>query len=787
MDARVLEAQQWVNTTYTGVVGYVRAPEDGRTGWPTMYSLTRALQHELGITTLSDAFGPTTLGRLEARGGVPLTEANHNIIKIIQSACYCKGYDPGGINGAFGLPTQLAVTSLMLNAGLGDRLGGVVRPKVMKALLTMDAYVLLAGGTDSVRSIQQWLNGRYISRKNFFVIPCDGIFSRDVQKALYLAIQFELGLTDDQATGVFGPSTQSGLSAHPLTQGDSGIFVNIFSAAMVFNRARLSGGGVYSEFTSTFGPPLAAAVRDFQSFSELPITGAGDYPTWCQLLVSTGDPDRPGTAADMISTITDARALALRAAGYRMVGRYLDEKPGGTLNKKIQPGELATIFANGLRVFPISQYYGGAVSYFTYSQGFQDAAGAHAAAVRYGFNTGTVIYFAVDYDATQAEIDSNIVPYFNGVVAGLADRGKKYIHGVYGSRNVCAEVTGRTYARWSFVSGMSTGFSGNMGFALPENWAFNQIQTRTVGTGTGLVEIDKDVYKAGTDTASASVNEPSAPADAFVAYVRQLYDLAVSYGGTRPPSQLVMEFLRSDIYANAPWRALIGDVDRAFINHVKSVGIIEIHEVRDPFYGIDLHVNHLAASCNGVYLTGQPAGTGTSRGDVAGWGGDWLTFYGEWRRDSASFASGLTYCNERLAKVDGNGTFKLRDLIEDADAYNMAMRVRAGANIADEVAATYLGAGYLTRFRRFFAGRFGGAFNAKAIAADMLRPNIDVIIEGGRTWLIQSTGGSPTIMPEFLPSESFDGFCQGLSDMLLARVGMEGARAKIWVARKGEE
>jgi peptidoglycan hydrolase-like protein with peptidoglycan-binding domain len=272
VDLRVLEAQQWVNTTYTGVVGYVRAPEDGRTGWPTMYSLTRALQHELGITTLSDAFGPTTLGRLETRGGVPLTETNHNIIKIIQSACYCKGYDPGGINGLFGLPTQFAVTSLMSNAGLGNQLGGVVRPKVMKALLNMDAYVLVAGGTESVRSIQQWLNGRYTSRRNFFVIPCDGIFSRDVQKALYLAIQFELGMTDDQATGVFGPGTQAGLKTHTLAQGDSGISVNIFSAAMVFNRARLNTGGVYSDFTGIFGAALAAAVRDFQSFSELPDT-----------------------------------------------------------------------------------------------------------------------------------------------------------------------------------------------------------------------------------------------------------------------------------------------------------------------------------------------------------------------------------------------------------------------------------------------------------------------------------------------------------------------------------
>lgn len=29
MDAKVLEAQEWVNATYGGIAGYERAPEDG--------------------------------------------------------------------------------------------------------------------------------------------------------------------------------------------------------------------------------------------------------------------------------------------------------------------------------------------------------------------------------------------------------------------------------------------------------------------------------------------------------------------------------------------------------------------------------------------------------------------------------------------------------------------------------------------------------------------------------------------------------------------------------------
>src|SRR5882724_2813610 len=197
---------------------------------------------------------------------------------------------------------------------------------------------------------------------------------------------------------------------------------------------------VYSGFTDSYDAHLTDAVRKFQQFSELPVNGNADFATWCQALVSTGDPDRPASACDGITTITDARAKALYAAGYRYVGRYLDERPSSKpLNKRIQPGELDTIFGNGLRVFPLSQYYGGAVAYFTWDQGFKDAQDAHDAAVGYGFATGTIVYFAVDYDATQDQIDSNIIPYFRGVVSGLADKGKKYIHGVYASRNVCAE------------------------------------------------------------------------------------------------------------------------------------------------------------------------------------------------------------------------------------------------------------------------------------------------------------------------------------------------------------
>jgi peptidoglycan hydrolase-like protein with peptidoglycan-binding domain len=46
---------------------------------------------------------------------------------------------------------------------------------------------------------------------------------------------------------------------------------------------------------------------------------------------------------------------------------------------------------------------------------------------------------------------------------------------------------------------MSSGFSGNLGYPLPTNWAFDQISTLTVGSGTGAIEIDNNIA-SGRDT-----------------------------------------------------------------------------------------------------------------------------------------------------------------------------------------------------------------------------------------------------------------------------------------------
>ncbi|MEU9955882.1 glycoside hydrolase domain-containing protein [Streptomyces sp. NPDC050982] len=495
-DEMVRLAQRFVNTTYNNgaTLGISKLDENGVTGWPVMYALTRALQYEMGITALSDSFGPTTLATIGSKYGKldETTVPSANFARIIQSALYCKGYDGGEIDGKYNDRVKAAVEKLNQNMGVSATYpGSSLWPKVVKGLFNMDAYVTIGGGSDTIRSIQQWLNGRYILRKDFYVIPCDGYHSRDVAKSMLFAIQYELGMADGTANGVFGPGTQSGLKSHTVSNGTTGVWAQLFTAAMILNKRNVP----FGNFTST----VQSGVESFQSFVKLPVTGNGDFPTWASLLVSYGDQSRPGTACDGVTMITPPRAQALKAAGYQYIGRYLFNPSTTSLpEKQIQPGELATIKEAGLRCFPIFQTWSRSADYFSYNQGTSDAFKAIDWAQYHGFKPGTIIYFAVDYDAMDGEVTEYIVPHFRGVMRTIGEN-SSYGVGVYGPRNVCQRIADAGYSATSFVSDMSSGFSGNLGYPMPTNWAFDQIATITVGSGTGSIEIDKNIA-SGRDT-----------------------------------------------------------------------------------------------------------------------------------------------------------------------------------------------------------------------------------------------------------------------------------------------
>lgn len=497
-DPPVYYAQVWLNETYGNISNWVTLAEDGLTGQGTMGGLVRALQHEIG-TGVDGGFGAGTEAAFESfyssTGGQLqlIMSSENNMNNIVKAALWCKGYY-GYVNynydGHIDQTTFDGLEMLKEDAGIDGLLGwGVISAKLMKSLLSMDQFVLVesAGGKSDIREIQQYLNanfGDYIG-----IIPCDGIYQRSMNEALIKRLQYIEGQRGSAVDGIFGSGTQSLLpilndSNHPAEA------VRLFNFCLTCNGYNSSG----TAWTSDVKTQACA----FQSRYLIAETGNGDVDTWMALLLSKGNPNRAAQGCDCATILDEAKANALYAAGYRYVGRYLSGTVGSdpsVLSKAMTKSEMTAIFNAGLRIFAIFQEGVPSLQRYTYELGKEDATKAISAAKSLDIPMREYIYFAVDYDVLDGYISSTVKPYFEGIYEVFEDNGHIYNIGIYGSRNVCSRICSEYgLASSCFVGDMSTGFSGNMGFPLPECWAFDQFHEYSFSYNNGLMSfpLDKD-------------------------------------------------------------------------------------------------------------------------------------------------------------------------------------------------------------------------------------------------------------------------------------------------------
>jgi len=503
-DYRKADAQKWLNSTYSGRSGFVPVTEDGISAGTLLFKgFVRALQFEIGLEKLgvSEAdgnFGPDTFKTCPTiqEGNV---DTVNNFVKLIQHALFCKGYNTGAVTGNFGKKTVEAILELKCHALGFDEEDSSVTPLWFKAILNSDSYICVNHGDPQIRSIQQHLNRNY----NLYtgIISCDGHYLRGTNRALIFALQAEEGMTVGTANGNFGPETTEKC---PTISAESRVnLIKILQSALYVNGFKGAINGVYDAGT-------VANVKSFQSFVCLPETGVANMPTVKALLTSCGDTSRPAKACDCSVQLTYPKALALRDKGYECVGRYLTGFVGRGIHrrpKNLTAQELSFIFQAGLRVFPIYQDGGWYPEYFSggADTGERDGKTAVEAAKLINLPSGTIIYFAVDCDLFDYQVSQLIIPYFRGVFSSVRSSGSGYLVGIYGSRNVCFRVSNEGYAVSSFVSGMSTGFCGNLGYPLPRNWAFDQFYELKDRRGTGgkderfvapdgAFDLDKDAY-----------------------------------------------------------------------------------------------------------------------------------------------------------------------------------------------------------------------------------------------------------------------------------------------------
>lgn len=512
-DEMVLATQKWLNKTYGTIPEFNQPNEDGLTGWPTIYALIEGLQVELGVAPgdLFPGFGDTTYTLYDQVITPNWNSLSENVVYLIQGAFWCKGISPGGFDGVQTQALSDAVIKLQKNAGFTTQ-DGVLSAMWAQALFDMSAFENLKD--PRIREMQQYLNANYYNYTG--ILPTDGIYQRATNTAIIYALQKEVGLDVETANGIFGPTTRD-LYVEAYNNNWSNALSMIIQFGLYANMSEFweVAGTPAPEFTGVLDGPTTEGLHLFQDFMRLaPVTdGSPDLRTAWSLMTSNGDPNRNFFGVDTSLQLTQQNIDDLVAFDVNYVGRYLTGTVGVGENEKdkfLTRAEAENIIKAGLKIIPIYQDNYPHAEYYTRQQGRKDAATAMFAAAKLGIPDQSFIYFAVDFDALDTDIDNWVMPYFQGVQEVLTSSEYEFTYkpAVYGTRNVCTRIHDDVGIERSYVSNMSSGWSGNLGFSQPLSWAFDQFFESSYGS---ISAIDF-VAVSGLDEA-VSYLEPSSEID----------------------------------------------------------------------------------------------------------------------------------------------------------------------------------------------------------------------------------------------------------------------------------
>ena len=698
-DPYVLNVQKWINNTFGNDSRFDKIDEDGIIGWGTIYGLIKGLQIKLGITTLANNFGTGTENAFKAYiANNPIQEqdtedeSTNDIYGIVQGALICKGYDIG-VNTptcSFKSGTANAIKRLKQDAGVNDT-SSTVTLNIMKALLSMDYFVCNTnyGGNPKIRTIQQYLNNNY--EEYIGIRPCDGIYSRRTNIAIIYAIQAEEKMPTSVANGNFGPSTQRCLPMIPYSNGQKSYTGNNYSENEIKRFIKLLNIGLYvngfgtGEITDNYN---AALVKEFQKEYAIAVDGISGKGTWMSLFLSSGDTSRSAKGCDCATQLDEAKAKTLYDNGYRYVGRYLSGTTATGAQKGLSPEEIKIAFNNGLNIVPIFQGAGNYVDYFTEEQAIIDAKLAISKATEFEFENGTIIYFAVDCDPVDTQITNKIIPYFK-IISKTLKNYSKYKVGIYGTRNVCIRVSNLEYAESSFVCDMSTGFSGNLGFPLPNNWAFDQFATVTIGTGNGRIEIDKDGYSGRNN----GISKTTSYLANFLVSLEKVYNLALEYTNNNILQSNIktLHYFRSksgrygsnnlleiEGLSNLAWDVVAGAIDSDFCELVEekypNLDFTFYDESRKILYD----VNHLFATISCLLYQNTENYNYNLICIYSGWGGDMISFARDIKSADDSGEDDLeSWAKDNICTIKSDN-FILNDYISDIDAIHLYNKIKSG-------------------------------------------------------------------------------------------------------------
>jgi hypothetical protein len=151
----------------------------------------------------------------------------------------------------------------------------------------------------------------------------------------------------------------------------------------------------------------------------------------------------------------------LTSEGFQFVGRYYNTN---NPSKNLRLAEAQALSAAGITTVVVWENgFPTKASYFSNAKGVSDAAAALKMSSEIGQPVGSAIYFAVDYDATAADVSGPISQYFQGVKSVFDAAEQQYAIGVYGSGATCQSLLDAGLVTFTWLS-QSTGFRGSKTF-----------------------------------------------------------------------------------------------------------------------------------------------------------------------------------------------------------------------------------------------------------------------------------------------------------------------------------
>lgn len=194
-----------------------------------------------------------------------------------------------------------------------------------------------------------------------------------------------------------------------------------------------------------------------------------------------------GKGFDCVSDCT-SHGQQIIDSGFTFVARYYTSL-SQTIKTRLSREEALHLSGMGIDLVTVFENAADHAGYFKYSQGSNDGRSAFS----YAFVTveqpeKTPVYFTVDYDATEVDLQQKIIPYFQAIRQYTGG----YLVGVYGSGFVCRRMIELGLVHYTWLA-QATGWAEYEEYNASGQWNLLQGATTTLfGLEVDLLESNGD-------------------------------------------------------------------------------------------------------------------------------------------------------------------------------------------------------------------------------------------------------------------------------------------------------